>query len=228
MLAATGVAISRAANPAAKPVPMKRPTPTGRIDCDSTIFATSRVVAPSALRMPISLRALLDQVRQHAEQARQRQRQRQPAEHQRHPERRSAGSRFRSLPSVRIVTTCRPCLGRSRSGDRASAAADSSGSPCARTTRDVLGIAAARRQIHDRSARPPRTGSPEMSRTNADHGERSCDSSTGSSTCRRGAFGSGVEMQDLSHRLGVRPQLRAVRFGNHRDAGTAERSVRPA
>ena len=55
MGAAAGVANSNAASPAADRAPMKRPTPTGRIDCDRTSRVTSQVVAPSAMRTPISL-----------------------------------------------------------------------------------------------------------------------------------------------------------------------------
>src|SRR4029453_4810357 len=49
-LAAAGVASNSAASPAAEPPPTKRPTPTGRTDCDRTRRVTSRVVAPSGIR----------------------------------------------------------------------------------------------------------------------------------------------------------------------------------
>ena len=62
-----------------------RPTTT-RNDCARTSPVTFRVVAPSAMRTPISFPALLDEVRQHAEDARQGQEECQPAEHDRQPE----------------------------------------------------------------------------------------------------------------------------------------------
>ena len=85
---------------------MKRPTPTGR----TTATAPAARYLAWSRRAPSHadfLGALLDEIRQHAEQARQRQRQRQPAEDDREPERRSAGSRFRSWPPSRRVTTWR-------------------------------------------------------------------------------------------------------------------------
>jgi len=51
-VAAAGVARSNAASPAAEPPPMKRPKPTGRMDCDRTSRVTSRVVLTT---VPVAL-----------------------------------------------------------------------------------------------------------------------------------------------------------------------------
>ncbi len=58
---------------------------TGRSDCDSTRCATFLVVAPSAIRTPISFARCSTRYRQDAEQARQRQHERQSSKDRRDP-----------------------------------------------------------------------------------------------------------------------------------------------
>jgi hypothetical protein len=56
ILSAAGVDRSTMAVTAASPPPARTPKAIGRIDCDTTSITTSRGVAPSAIRTPISVR----------------------------------------------------------------------------------------------------------------------------------------------------------------------------
>ena len=142
MVAAAGVASSNAASPAADTAADEEAEADGpdrlRQDQPRDISSGRTERHPHA-DFP---GALLDEVRQHAEQARQRQRQGQPAEDDRQPE--------RDLQEVGVHPGQRPhghhlrgpCWDRSLVNRLRSVCRASSGSPWTRATSDVLGIAA--------------------------------------------------------------------------------------